>query len=212
MEFPASRQGLPPSSAGTATMVLPREDWIPRGLRSSSFWVPQNIFLYTARTGDTALVKSKEMTGRTQTLPWWLEREGVKTTENKIHWPRCLPTCIVPPFSLFHLSGRKLDVNGADPGPIWGLCLAYIPSRPVCLRTLRKKTRETMISLLFSFHSLTLFYTRGVRDSCFTCDGSSTIQVFPLFFNLGYGTVTILEFSSKWEKVILPYIGGQGCL
>jgi hypothetical protein len=25
-----------------------------------------------ARTGDTALVKRREMTGRTQTLPWWL--------------------------------------------------------------------------------------------------------------------------------------------
>ncbi len=31
------------------------------------------------------------MTGtcRTQTLPWWLGREGVKTTENKIYWARC---------------------------------------------------------------------------------------------------------------------------
>jgi hypothetical protein len=28
------------------------------------------------------------MTGRRQTLPWWLGAEGVKTTENKIHWPR----------------------------------------------------------------------------------------------------------------------------
>jgi len=25
-----------------------------------------------AHTGDTVLVKSNEMTGRTQTLPWWL--------------------------------------------------------------------------------------------------------------------------------------------
>jgi hypothetical protein len=37
------------------------------------------------RTGDTVLVKRREMTGRTQTLPWWLGREEVKTTENKIH-------------------------------------------------------------------------------------------------------------------------------
>ncbi len=28
------------------------------------------------------------MTGRTQTLPWWLGGEGVKTTENKIYCPR----------------------------------------------------------------------------------------------------------------------------
>jgi hypothetical protein len=38
-----------------------------------------------ARTGDTVLAKSRETTGRTQTLPWWLGGEGVKTTENKIH-------------------------------------------------------------------------------------------------------------------------------
>jgi hypothetical protein len=23
-------------------------------------------------------------------MPWWLRGEGVKTTENKIHWPRWL--------------------------------------------------------------------------------------------------------------------------
>jgi hypothetical protein len=33
------------------------------------------------------LVQSREMTGRAQTLPWWLGGEGVKTTENKIQWP-----------------------------------------------------------------------------------------------------------------------------
>jgi hypothetical protein len=41
-----------------------------------------------ARTGDTVLVMGIEMTGRSQTLPSWLGREWVKTTENKIHWPR----------------------------------------------------------------------------------------------------------------------------
>ncbi len=40
-----------------------------------------------ARIGDTVLVKSREMTGRTETLPLWLGGEGVKTTENKIHCP-----------------------------------------------------------------------------------------------------------------------------
>ncbi len=44
-----------------------------------------------ARTSDTVLVRSREMADRTQTL----RRgggggEGVKTTENKIHWPRWL--------------------------------------------------------------------------------------------------------------------------
>jgi hypothetical protein len=43
-----------------------------------------------ARTDDTVLVKTREMTGRSKTLPWWLGGGGVKTTENKIHWPRCL--------------------------------------------------------------------------------------------------------------------------
>ncbi len=35
--------------------------------------------------------------------------------------------------------------------------------------------------------SLTLFYTRGFKivGFCFTCDGSSTKQVFPLIFNIG---------------------------
>jgi hypothetical protein len=44
-----------------------------------------------ARTGDTELVKSREMTGWSQTLPWWLVEEGVKTTENKIQRPPCQP-------------------------------------------------------------------------------------------------------------------------
>jgi hypothetical protein len=35
-----------------------------------------------AGTVETLLVKSREM--RSQTLPWWLGEEGVKTTENKI--------------------------------------------------------------------------------------------------------------------------------
>jgi hypothetical protein len=40
------------------------------------------------RSSDTALVNSRELAGRSPTLPWWLEGGGVKTTENKIHWPR----------------------------------------------------------------------------------------------------------------------------
>ncbi len=53
------------------------------GPRSSSFWLPRNLsdrMDRQARTGDTVLIKSREMTGRSQTLPWWLEGEGVKTT------------------------------------------------------------------------------------------------------------------------------------
>ncbi len=61
------------------------------GPRSPFVWFPQNLSNHMdrqARTGDTVLVESKEMTGRNQKLPWWLWRGGVKTTENKIHWPR----------------------------------------------------------------------------------------------------------------------------
>jgi hypothetical protein len=44
------------------------------------FWVPRNLshhMIRQDRTGETVLVKRREMGG-----------EGVKTTENKIHWPR----------------------------------------------------------------------------------------------------------------------------
>jgi hypothetical protein len=40
-----------------------------------------------SRTHDTVLFKSRKRTGWTQTLPWGLGGEGVKTTENKIHGP-----------------------------------------------------------------------------------------------------------------------------
>ncbi len=52
-----------------------------------SFYVPRNLSNHMdrqARTSDTVLVKSRKMTGRSQTLPWWLGRGGIKTTENKI--------------------------------------------------------------------------------------------------------------------------------
>jgi hypothetical protein len=37
-----------------------------------------------ARTGDTVLVKSREMTGREPSTAMWMNGGGVKTTENKI--------------------------------------------------------------------------------------------------------------------------------
>jgi hypothetical protein len=36
-----------------------------------------------ARTRDTVLVKSREMTGRSQTLPWWLREEGQRRQKTK---------------------------------------------------------------------------------------------------------------------------------
>ncbi len=54
----------------------------------SSFWVPRNLshhMIKQARTGDTVLVKRREMTVRTQNpaAPWRLGGGWVKTTENK---------------------------------------------------------------------------------------------------------------------------------
>ncbi len=84
-------------------MFTIREDCI---LRSSSFWVPRNLshhMIKQTRTDDTVLVKSKEMAGRTQKLSMVAGgREGVKTTENKMHWPRWLP------FAPSHISIRRL--------------------------------------------------------------------------------------------------------
>ncbi len=48
-----------------------------------------------------------------------------------------------------------------------------------------------------------------MRDNCVTCDGSPTIQVFPWIFNIGMVNLTILKFSFKWVKVMLPYTGGR---
>jgi hypothetical protein len=36
-----------------------------------------------ARTGVTGLVKRREMKGRTQTLPWWLEEKGKRRQKTK---------------------------------------------------------------------------------------------------------------------------------
>ncbi len=42
---------------------------------NTTFWVPRNLYNHKdrqARISDTVLVKSIEMTSRSQTLPWWL--------------------------------------------------------------------------------------------------------------------------------------------
>ncbi len=56
-----------------------------------SFWVPRNLshhLIRQARTGGTVLVKSREMTGGSQTMPWGegggRGGEGIKTTENRV--------------------------------------------------------------------------------------------------------------------------------
>jgi hypothetical protein len=40
-------------------------------------------FIRQSCTGDTMIARSREMTGRSQTLLCWLGGGGVKTTENK---------------------------------------------------------------------------------------------------------------------------------
>jgi hypothetical protein len=40
-----------------------------------------------ARTDDAVLVKRREMTGRTQTQPWWLGGEGVINYDRKYIGP-----------------------------------------------------------------------------------------------------------------------------
>jgi hypothetical protein len=58
------------------------KELIPRGRRSSYFWFPRNLYSHMDkqfRTCDTEFVKSRGMTGRSQTLPGWLGGR-VKTT------------------------------------------------------------------------------------------------------------------------------------
>jgi hypothetical protein len=67
-----------------------------------------------ARIGDTVLVSNNEMTGRSQTLP--LEREGLKTTENKIYWPRwSIPTrmykCYIEEYLLNMFTETTENIN-----------------------------------------------------------------------------------------------------
>ncbi len=60
------------------------------GLRSFSFCLPRNLSNHVdrlARTGDIVLVKSREMTGKSQTLLCWSGVGGVKTTETNYIGP-----------------------------------------------------------------------------------------------------------------------------
>ncbi len=99
--------------------IYTREDWRLRGLRASYIWVPRNLSHHMdkqARIGDTVLVSNIEMTGRSQTLPWWLEREGVKTTGNKIYWPRwSIPTrmykCYIEEYLLNMFTETTENIN-----------------------------------------------------------------------------------------------------
>ncbi len=93
---PIQAKSLPlAEKKGTGYITKPKgtishkEDWSVS--RSSSFWIPQNLYHHMIRqagTGDTVLVKGRKMTGRTQTLSWWLEEEQWRRQkwENKLQY------------------------------------------------------------------------------------------------------------------------------
>jgi len=62
-----------------------------------------------ARTGDTMPDKSREMTGRSHTLPWWLGGGGVNMTENKIQWPCWLQQLFYLKSTLKKVSNLLVD-------------------------------------------------------------------------------------------------------
>ena len=62
-----------------------------RGPQSSSFCFPRNLSNHMdrqARTGDTVLDQSREMTDRSR--GGGCGERGAKTTENPINWPSCV--------------------------------------------------------------------------------------------------------------------------
>jgi hypothetical protein len=81
-----------------------------------------------APSDDTVLVKSREMTGPNFVL--LAERGEVKTTENKIHWPRCyLPPCLpLVGFILSLLSHRV----GKRVSPLRTGCRVVTPAAILC--------------------------------------------------------------------------------
>jgi hypothetical protein len=96
------------------------------------------------------IVKSREMagTGRTLILLWWLEGEGLKTTENKIHWPcwDCEESTVV--------NELKVVCNENQEGPgrwhTFGMGLGLWRSRFVCCLILL----SSLISMYFRFRQV----------------------------------------------------------
>ncbi len=96
----AIERDWPGSSCYSSRFSKSREDRILRGRQLSSILVQQNIYHHMIRedrTVDTVLVKSREMTDRTQSMPRSVWGKGVKTTENKIHWIRWVNKLQYPP-------------------------------------------------------------------------------------------------------------------
>jgi hypothetical protein len=76
------------------------------------FWFPQNLSNHMDRqacTCDTVLVERK-MTGRSQTVPWWLGRGGGKDDRKQNTWARLVYVNHVPsPSSYCNGYGKKGD-------------------------------------------------------------------------------------------------------
>jgi hypothetical protein len=59
-------------------------------------------------------------------------------------------------------------------------------------------------------HTLNPILHTWIRDSCFTCDGSKTIQDFPLLFNIGYGILSMHRSSLSNSEGPVSIQGGRG--
>ncbi len=93
-------------------------------------WLPRNLSNYMdrqARNRDTVLVSCREMTGRSQTLPWWLERGKVKTTEKSIGQFGIAHVCVMSRYVIRLLS------TPSKPAPLSQI-LSYTHPAVHCLR------------------------------------------------------------------------------
>ncbi len=126
----------------SGVLLRTREYWVLRGPRSSSFcsfWLPRNLSNHMdrqARTGDTVLVKSWEMTGRSHTLLWWLEGGGVKMPKKK-HIGPVAPHCgCINVQRTFPLSSSLAEIRtGPALRPAWRQTgvLATYPRHTPCI-------------------------------------------------------------------------------
>jgi hypothetical protein len=73
------------------------------------------------------------------------------------------------------------------------------------LKQIQRRTHKHGLPYITLSTPLTLFYTHGLEIVVL-----HVIQVSPCFLTYRYGNLTILEFSSKWVKVMLPYREGGG--
>ena len=95
----------------------PIEELNIRGPRSSSFWVPGNLSYHIdrqARTSATVLVMSREMrqVGAKHCRGGWGVGR-VKTTENKMHWPRCPPHPLPDDTTFNQIPRRRVSLKSS---------------------------------------------------------------------------------------------------